>query len=294
MTAPTHRFGTVAVVGRPNVGKSTLVNALVGERVSIVTPKAQTTRNRIAGIRTLTGAQIVFLDTPGVPPSAQGLNRRLRRIADDALAEGDVTVLVVDARTGLGHIERDLLGRIPSERVVVAMNKIDAVRKSSVLPMLASLASLAPGAPGVPISARNGIQLDALLGEIVARLPPGPPAFGADDYTTASTRFLAQEIVREQVFLQTREEIPYGTAVVVEALEHVGDLVRIEAYVLVAREAHKGMLIGAGGARIREIGTRARPALEALVAHQVHLDLRVRVEADWLARPDRLAALELA
>lgn len=289
-----HRFGTVAIVGRPNAGKSTLMNALVGERVSIVTPKAQTTRNRIAGIRTLPGAQIVLLDTPGVTATDTRLNRRLRRIAEEAREEGDVIVLVIDARAGIGRPERDLLPRVPTERLVIAINKIDAVRKSNALPLLAALAPLAPGAPAVPVSARDGTQLDALLGEIVARLPPGPAVFGADDYTTASTRFLAQEIVREQVFLQTRDEIPYGAAVVVESLERTGDLTRIEASILVARDAHKGILIGAGGARVKAIGQHARPALEALVGTRVHLALRVRVEADWLARPDRLVALELA
>jgi GTPase len=294
VTTGPHRFGTVAIVGRPNAGKSTLLNALVGERVSIVTPRAQTTRNRIAGIRTLPGAQLVLLDTPGVVAGTTPLNRRLQRIAEQAAADADVLVLVVDVQTGLGRPERDLLARLPASRLVAAINKIDAVRPSAALPLLASLARLAPDVPGVPVSATEGTQLDALLGELVARLSPGPPVFAAEDYTTASTRFLAQEIVREQVFLQTRQELPYGTAVVVEGFDEAGAVTRIDASILVARDAHKGMMIGAGGARVKAIGERARPALEALLGRRVHLDLRVRVEADWLARPDRLAALELA
>jgi len=289
-----HRFGTVTIVGRPNAGKSTLLNALVGEHVSIVTPKAQTTRNRIAGIRTLPGAQLVLLDTPGIVARDTRLNRRLRRIAEQAREEGDVIILVVDPHAGVGTSERDLLERIPSDRLVLAINKMDAIRKSTALPLIASLSALAPGVPVVPVSAREGVQLEELLGEIVARLPLGPPAFGADDFTTASTRFLAQEIVREQVFLQTRQELPYGTAVVVESLERIANRMHVEASILVERDTHKGMLIGAGGARVKAIGERARPALEALVGVQVHLELRVRVEADWLVRPDRLAALELA
>lgn len=289
-----HRFGTVVFVGRPNVGKSTLLNAVVGERVSIVTPKAQTTRNRIAGIRSLPDAQLVLLDTPGATTRDGALNRRLRRILQAAWEEADVTVLVVDASRGIGAEEESLLRRADSPALVVAINKIDAVRKSAALPLISRLATLVPGVPAVPVSAARGMQLDALLGEVVGRLPPGPPMFGADDYTTATTRFLAQEVVREQVFLHTRQEIPYGAAVVVEEIESAGTHARVRATILVARESHKGIVIGAGGRTVKAIGEEARPGVEALLGRSVHLEIRVRTEPDWLTRPERLAATELA
>lgn len=288
-----HRFGTVAVVGRPNAGKSTLVNALVGERVAIVTPKAQTTRNRIVGIRTLPHAQVVLLDTPGVIDAETGLNRFLRRIAESARQEADRVLLVVDAGRGIGRREHEILAQTPSDQILVAVNKIDTVRKSVVLPQLAAIAAVAPEATAIPVSAVDGTQLAVLMDEIAARLPVGPPAYGEDDYTTASIRFLAQEIVREQVLLQTRAEIPYQAAVVVESIADVNDITRVEATVLVARPSHKGIVIGAGGERVKGIGQAARPELERLLGRQVHLALQVSVEENWLGRPDRVRALEL-
>lgn len=293
MTA-THRYGTVAIVGRPNVGKSTLLNRLVGVPVSIVTPKAQTTRNRIAGICTLADAQVVLLDTPGLPRTARGLAGRLRRIAEDARLAADVVALVVDVQTGIGAIERAILGQLAPDRAVVAINKLDAVTKSAALPLLAAVASYAPGVAAVPISARTGLQVDVLLDEMVARLPCAPPGFSPDEYTTASTRFLVQELIREQVFLQTHEEVPYGAAVIVESFEEGAGGIRIAASILVQRAAHKAILVGARGQRIKAIGTRAREAAERLLGVRVHLALDVRVEADWTERPERLVALELA
>jgi GTP-binding protein Era len=287
-----HRFGTVALVGRPNVGKSTLLNALVGARLSIVTPRPQTTRNRIAGIRTRPGAQVVLLDTPGVPTSESRLNRRLRRIVRKTREEADVLVVVIDATSGLRPLDRQLIG---DGATVVAVSKIDAVPKPTLLPLLAEIGALAGDAPIVPVSGLDGTQLDALLDEIIAHLPSGAARFDAESYTTASRRFLAQEIVREQVFLQTRQEIPYGSAVVVESFDESDPAcTRIAATILVSRESHKGMVIGAGGSRLGTIGRAARAALEDLLGAHVYLDCLVRVESDWLDRPDRLDALELA
>jgi len=202
--------------------------------------------------------------------------------------------MVLDVRTGVGAVERALLGEASSTRTVVAVNKMDAVRRSSALPVLAELGRLVPDIPAVPVSARTGLQLEVLVGEIAPRLPPGPPVFSDDDFTTASTRFLAQEVIREQVFLQTRAEVPYDAAVVVESMTDEGELTRVDAVILVGRDRHKGMLIGSGGERVKAIGTSARPALEALLGRRVHLALEVKVEPDWLARPERLEALELA
>jgi GTP-binding protein Era len=292
-----HRAGQVAIVGRPNVGKSTLLNALVGAKVSIATPKPQTTRNRVAGIRTLPHAQIVFLDTPGLHAARSGLNRRLVQIARESLAAADVLLIVLDATAGVTPADEQLLGELTARcpRIVVAVNKIDRVAKPSLLPMLAALGARRPGAPLVPVSAAKRLQLEALLEELVRLLPEGPAQFAEDEYTTASQRFLAQELIREQVFLATEQEIPYGSAVVVDGFEEhpERDLVVIKATVLLERPGHKGIVIGKGGERLKAIGQAARAGIEELVGHRVFLELFVRVEPEWARRADRLAELEL-
>lgn len=293
----THRCGQVALVGRPNVGKSTLVNALVGAKVSIVTPKPQTTRNRIVGIRTLPDAQLIFLDTPGLHAARSPLNRRLVQIARETLAGADVTVVVLDAAAGFTAIDGELLDGLAtsSAGVVLAINKIDRVAKPSLLPLLAASGARWPGRPVVPISAARGTQLDALLAEVVALLPAGEARFDAEEYTTAPVRFLAQELIREQVFLATEQEIPYGSAVLVERYEEDDkrDLVVIHATVLVERPGHKAILIGKGGERLKAIGQAARLGIEELVGRRVYLELFVRAEPGWVRRAGRLAELEL-
>jgi len=278
------------------VGKSTLLNALVGAKVSIVTPKPQTTRNRIAGIRTLPGAQVIFLDTPGLHAARSPLNRRLVQIARDAVAAADVVVVVLDATAGLTPADRELvdgLTKRPAE-VVLAINKIDRVAKPTLLPVLAALGARWAGRPVVPVSATRGTQLDALLGELVALLPAGEARFAADEYTTAPVRFLAQELIREQIFLATEQEIPYGSAVLVERYdEDAGrDLVVIHATVLVERPGHKAIVIGKGGARLKAIGQAARLGIEELVGRRVYLELFVRAEPGWVRRAERFAELE--
>ena len=285
------------LAGRPNVGKSTLLNALVGAKVSIITPKPQTTRNRIAGIRTLPGAQVILLDTPGVHAARSPLNRRLVQIAREALGDADVVVAVLDATAGVTAADGELLdglARGPA-RLVLAVNKIDRVAKPTLLPLLAMLGTKWPGHPVVPVSAVRGTQLDALLGEVVALLPAGEARFAADEYTTATLRFLAQELIREQVFLATEQEIPYGSAVLVEQYEEDDgrNLVVIHATVLVERPGHKAIVIGKGGERLGAIGQAARRGIEELVGRRVYLELFVRVEPGWVRRAGRLAELEL-
>jgi GTP-binding protein Era len=291
-----HRFGTVALVGRPNVGKSTLLNGLVGAKLTIVTPKPQTTRNRIVGILNLPEAQVAFLDTPGIHTPRSPLTRRMVDVARQARAEADTIVVVVDASTGIrGGDERILAESASAGPVVVAVNKIDCVPKPQILPLLSQLSRLLPERPLVPVSARQGTQLDVLLREIVSTLPTGPPHFPGDVYTTATERFLVQEMVREQVFLAMREEVPYGTAVVVESFvaDEARGLTEIHATILVERDSHRGMVVGGQGAMLAEIGSRARLAIEELLGTRVHLALFVRVEPDWARRRDRLAELEL-
>jgi GTP-binding protein Era len=293
----THRTGHAVIVGRPNVGKSTLLNALVGTKVSIVTPKPQTTRNRIAGIRTLPDAQLVFLDTPGLHTPRSTFNRRLVQVAREAVADADVALVVLDARAGVTPADESLIAEVSRAcpQLVIAVNKIDRVAKPALLPMLARLGTLAPGRPIVPVSGVKGTQLDRLLGEVAALLPEGPPQYDPDDYTTATRRFLAQELIREQVFLATEQEIPYGSAVVVEQFteDPARDLVVIHATVLVEREGHKAIVIGRGGERMKAIGQAARQAIEELVGRRVYLELHVRADPAWMRRRDRLAELDL-
>lgn len=293
----THRAGFVALAGRPNVGKSTLLNALVGTKVAIVTPKPQTTRNRVAGIRTLPEAQVVLLDTPGLHAARSPINKRMVEVARRTLEEADAILFVVDATAGLGPGDRELAAELAagSRPVIVAANKIDRVPKPALLPLLAAIGALLPGRDIVPVSARSGDSVPRLLDVVVPLLPEGPALYADDEFTPETQRFLAQELVREQVFLAMHEEIPYGTAVVVERWEEKPDkdLVVIDATILVERDSHKGMIVGGGGSRLRDIGTRARREIEALLGRRVFLELFVRVEPDWSRSGQRLSELGL-
>jgi GTP-binding protein Era len=305
-----HRAGFVAIVGRPNVGKSTLLNALIGARVAAVSPKPQTTRNRIVGIRTLPEAQAVFLDTPGIHAARSFLNRRLVETAERALGEADVVVLVVDAAAGIGAGDRDLAATLAAtgRPVTVALNKRDRVRPPRLLPLMAELGGLLPGRDLVPVSARTGEGIETLLASVVAALPEGPRLHPEDEFTTETERFIAQEMVREQLFRQTEEEVPYGIAVEIEEFRDAraaeGDpaqragsgekgLVFIRAVIVVERETHKGIVIGAGGARLKDVGRQARLALESLLDTKVFLELFVRVEPGWTGNARRMKELGL-
>lgn len=292
-----HRAGSVAIIGRPNVGKSTLLNALVGTKVAIVTPKPQTTRNRIAGIRTVPGAQVVFLDTPGIHAARSRLNRRMVDVARRTLDEADAVMLVLDAKAGITAGDRELVAGLATSRlpVIIVLNKIDRVSKPALLPIMAELATLLPDREIVPTSARGGDNVELVL-ELIARvLPEGPPLYPEDEFTTEPERFLAQEAVREQVFLDTEEEVPYGTAVLVESFTEKPEkqLVVIAATILVKRPTHKPIVLGAGGERLREIGRRARLQLETLLGRRVYLELFVRVEPGWEQSTRRLSELGL-
>jgi len=292
-----HRAGYAAIVGRPNVGKSTLLNALVGAKVAIVTPKPQTTRNRILGIRTLPEAQVVFLDTPGIHEARSLLNRRMVEVARQALADADVVVLVVDATAGVTPADRELargLGALARPTVVV-LSKLDLVRPPVLLPAMEALGTLLPGREIIPVGARTGENVRVVLDAVVKALPEGPRLYPEDEYTAESERFLAQELIREQLFSQTEEEIPYGTAVRVEEFnaQPERDLLVVHATILVDRPNHKGIVIGARGARLGEIGRRARLELEAVFGTKVFLELFVRVEPGWAKDPRRLEELGL-
>lgn len=283
-----HVAGFVALLGVPNVGKSTLLNRLMGSKLAIVTPKPQTTRDRILGVLTGPLGQIVLLDTPGVHEPDRSLNTYMVRQALATLADADVAVLVVDAastkgRRGAREVEQDLARRAEERGVplLVALNKVDAVTdKARLLPLMEQWA---PARAVVPISALHGDGVDSLLDEIWPCLPEGPAYFDGDELTDRSLRWLAAETIREQVFLQTRQEVPYATAVRVERyVERAdrGDLV-IEAVVYVERDSQKGIVVGKGGSRIKEIGIAARESLSAFLELPVHVKLRVMVMPNW-------------
>ena len=277
------KSGTIAIVGRPNVGKSTLLNRLIGEKISIVSRKAQTTRHRIIGILTAPDAQYVFVDTPGFQTKhTNALNRAMNRGVTQALADVDVVILVVDAER---FDERDqaVIKLLPPERpVILAINKIDQIKdKTQLLPVLAKLAAQHDFAAIVPVSAAKGRQLDDLLAEIRKRLPHGELLFGEDEITDKSERFLAAEYIREKIFRLIGDELPYSATVEVEKFELDDALRRISAAIVVDRQAHKGIVIGKGGETLKRIASEARQDMERLFGGKVFLEVFVKVKTGW-------------
>ena len=290
----TFRSGLVAVVGRPNVGKSTLVNALVGQKVAIVSNKPQTTRHDIRGIRTTDEHQIVFTDTPGFHKPRTLLGSRLNELVGDATAGVDVLVQVVDAKAGVGRgdayvFERRVQGTgIPA---ICAVNKLDLLRHHQRVPQLQAAADLGGFEEIVPISALTGGGLDVLLELLVARLPEGPPLYPPDDITDQSIESRLAELVREQALHVTHQEVPHSIAVVIEELDREDDVVKIHASLIVERDSQKGIVIGKGGQTLKTIGTHAREEMELLLGKRVFLDLRVKVFKEWQRDPRALERL---
>jgi GTP-binding protein Era len=287
------RCGHVAIVGRPSVGKSTLLNALVGARISITSRKPQTTRHRISGIRTDSDAQFIFVDTPGFQTRhASKLNERLNRAVRETLADVDVIVFVVDAAR-FTAADRAVMALLPERTpVIVALNKIDAVKdKRSLLPRIGEIAALREFAALIPISAERGSDLPVLLQAIALHLPKGPALYTEDELTDRDERFLAAEFIREKIFRQLGDEIPYSTAVVIEGFEHEGNLRRIRAEVLVDKASQRAILIGEGGARMKAIASQARGDMETLFGGRVYLDVWVRVKSGWSDSDAMLARL---
>ena len=290
MSEQPHRSGFIAIVGRPNVGKSTLMNRLVGQKVSITSRKAQTTRHRINGILTRPDAQFVFVDTPGFQTSFGGaLNRALNHSVTDSLGSVDVAVLVVEAGRFSEH-DAAVLRLVPLRHpVVLAINKIDRLAdKAALLPFIERVRGKRDFVAVVPLSAETGLQCDVLLDTLAGLLPVGPSMFDEDQITDRSERFLAAEIVREKIFRQTGEEIPYGANVTVETFETEGDMRRIGCLIVVARANHKPMIIGARGARLKTIATEARMDMERLFEGKVFLELWVKVDENWSDDPKAL------
>jgi GTP-binding protein Era len=291
------RSGYVAIVGRPNVGKSTLLNHLLDAKVAIVSPRPQTTRNRITGIKTTSRAQIVFLDTPGIHDAHSLMNRRMVEVALRTLHEVDGVLWLVDAKERIGAQDERIaeLLRGVTTPVFVLINKIDLIAKGKLLPLMERCAELLPGREIVPVSALKGEGLPLLLGLIERHLPEGPRYFPGDEATDQSERFFAAEIIREKVFMLTRQEIPYGVAVTIDEFTEKTEknLIVIKATIHTERDSHKPILIGKQGAMLKEIGTRARVELEALLGCKIFLELFIRVDKDWSQRPHRLTEMGL-
>ena len=282
--APTPtRCGLVAIVGRPNVGKSTLLNALVGQKISITSDKAQTTRHRITGIRTRGPSQFVFVDTPGFQTKhTAAINRNLNRTVHGVLADVDVVLFVVEAgRFGLDDAK--VLALTTSDRpVFLIANKLDAVhRRADLAPWLKGMQERHAFAEFVPLSAKKPNDVERLLGIVEPYLPLQPWLHEADALTDRSERFLASEIIREKLFRLTGDELPYTSTVVIDKFEEEGNLRRIAASIVVERDNHKGMVIGAGGERLKRIGSEARQELETLMDAKVFLELWVKVRSGW-------------
>ena len=292
-----HRAGFVALVGRPNVGKSTLLNRVMGRKLAIVTPKPQTTRHRILGVETRPGAQFLFVDTPGLHQPHNLMGERMVKTARQSLADADVALWVVDAIAGLVDEDRTLAGELAGVRqpVVIALNKIDRVPRARLIELAHQLGELLPGKHVVPVSALDGANVDELLRTVEQHLPESPALFPADVQTDLPERFFAAEIVREQLLLATHEEVPYQSAVRIESFEErTGkDLVVIAATILVARTSQRAIVLGEKGARIKHIGQQARHELERFLGARVYLELHVKVDEKWFTKAHALGELGL-
>ena len=292
------KSGFVALVGRPNAGKSTLLNQLVGTKLAIVSDKPQTTRNRIVGVRNLPAGQIAYLDTPGIHKPLKTLNARMMDVSRAVLREVDVVTLVIDATAPEGAGDRYVRELVSTVRVpvVIALNKVDLMAKGDLLPRIAGMAERKMAADIVPISAATGENVDRLQDVLLSHLPEGQPLFPDDYLTDQPERFFAAELVREQVLRHTHAELPFSTAVVVDQFgepDAPGGLMRLHCSILVERATQKPILLGKGGSMIKSIGTAARLALEAFFDTKVFLDLHVKVKEDWRDDPRALADIGL-
>jgi GTPase len=296
-TEPSFRSGYIAIIGRPNVGKSTLLNQILGEKVAIVSPKPQTTRNRVSGIRTTAATQIIFIDTPGIHQGHSLMNRRLMDTALHTLDDVDGVLWLLDAHDKIKQEEERIAETLRGVEtpVLILLNKMDLVSKGKLLPLMERCAQLLPDKEIVPVSALKGEGLDIVLNIVEGWLPVGPQYFTEGEHTDQSERFLASEIVREKVFLLTREEIPYGVAVTIDEFteKEEKNLIVIGATIHTERDSHKGILIGKHGSMLKEIGKQAREELESLLGCRIFLELFVRVDPGWTQNPQALIEMGL-
>ncbi len=289
------KSGFISILGRPNVGKSTLLNRILGEKIAIVTKTPQTTRNRILGIKNVEGGQFIFLDTPGIHKGRTELNRRMVRTAIASGRDADLLLFLIGASSPLVEEDREMMEPLRGSKGIpfLVINKIDLVRKETLLPMMDQYRKVYPFQKIIPISATTGEGVGVLLDEIMKSLPESPPYYPEDMITDQTERFLASEIIREKVIHQSYQEIPYSTAVTIEEFkEHPEkNLVIIRGTVHVERDSQKKILIGKGGQKLKSIGEVARKELEAFLGSRVYLELWVNVERDWTRNPRALNQL---
>ncbi|HEY3054812.1 MAG TPA: GTPase Era [Thermoanaerobaculia bacterium] len=295
------RFGTVALVGRPNAGKSTLLNRILGHKVSIVSSKPQTTRNRIVGILNEKRGQIAFLDTPGIHRPLHKLNVRMMDHVRSTFGEADVVALLVDATEAFGrgdeyvvNLMREQKEKYPKTKRIVVLNKIDLLKKQKLLPLMERYGSLGLFDDIIPVSAAKGEGVDELVDLFFANMKPGQAIYPTEDYTTQPERFFAAEIIREKVLHHTSDELPYTTAVSVDRFEEDEEknLIRIWATIVVERESQKPIVIGKGGSMVKQIGTEARLELESILGAKIFLDLHISVHESWREDERFLGELE--
>lgn len=294
MGAMAFKSGFVAVLGRPNAGKSTLVNRLVGRKVAIVSPRPQTTRNRIQGIVNRDAAQVMLMDTPGIHKPDSLLNRQMMDEVHQALEGIDALLLIVDAGEEFGGGDRyavELVQRFDGPALLL-LNKIDRIEKTRLLPLIERYSKAHTFAVILPISALTGDGVDEMLAKLIELLPEGEAFFPMDQYTDQPERFLAAELVREKAILHTREELPHALAVLVDSFEESAKLIRIRATIYVEREGQKGILIGKRGEMLKRIGTEARLELEELLGVKIFLELYVKVQRDWRDKPALVRQLD--
>jgi GTP-binding protein Era len=289
---PSFKSGFIAIAGAPNAGKSTLLNRLLGEKISITSKKPQTTRNRILGVLHRHHSQLIFFDTPGVFKAEDRMNVRIVDAALSAVGDADLILLVVDAARPEPNAERYLVKRLQSQRlpVILALNKIDLMEKHRLLPQIKQWQKRYPFKGVVPISATDGTQMEALIQAMEEALPFGPPYYPEDTLTDLPMRFIAAELIREKVFRFTGEEIPYATAVTIDTFKKKEDrhLISIEATIHLERASQKGIVIGKNGRMLKRIGTEARKAIESMLETKVYLKLFVSVQKNWRKDPRAL------
>ncbi|MEK7221687.1 MAG: GTPase Era [Nitrospirota bacterium] len=291
--AAPYRSGFVALVGRPNVGKSTLLNRILGEKVAIISDKPQTTRTRILGVKHLPGAQMVFLDTPGIHKPKFELNKRMVEVALHVLDEVDLVFFMVEATEPPGHGDRFVLERLKERDVpvVLVVNKVDLVKKLRLLPLIDEYSRMHGFADIVPVSAKTGDGVEHLLELALARMPEGPAYFSEDVVTDQPMRVLAAEIIREKLLQKTRDELPFAIAVGIDSFKEEGRMARISATIYVEKDSQKAIVIGKHGQILKDVGTYARIDMENLFGMKVFLELWVKVKASW--RQDERMLVEL-